>query len=163
MASTGLFDQGVSLVCGQDLGWMNLHTYIIVGSRCLQTAQPAPAQCVEFDLSARYVFWKYGLAYLSGIISLTNCTYSSTDNPFQHGYLLNKGFLLTGIGLGANFSCVHGEVVIHGWPRTVIGTAVEPNGVPPGPIGQAWYSEKPIYPDSMISLTVGLEFGVLGF
>jgi hypothetical protein len=145
--------------------WIDeLQTFLVVSFRYVQIGKPSPASGMEFEISGRYVFWKYGLTNLAGIVSVKNCSYTSSDNPFQHGYNFGGSFWLPGIGLGANFSVIHGEVLIYGWPHsTVIGYAAEANGIQPGMSNLPGYASKPIYLRYAVSLTVGIEFAILSF
>jgi hypothetical protein len=139
-----------------------LRTSFFVNLLASEIGEPVGASGGEIEFSCRYLFWEHGPANLSGIISLKRSTYTN-NSSFQHRYTFDRSFWLPGIGLGGNFSIFHGEVQLHAWPRTVIASAAEPNGIPPDEFGPAWYTVRPVYLNYAISLTVGIEFDVFSF
>jgi hypothetical protein len=140
-----------------------LRTSFFVSLHGSQIREPVAASGSDLEFSCRYLFWEHGLANLSGIISLKRSSYIN-DSAIQHRYTFDRSFWLPGIGLSANFSVVHSEVQLHGWPGgTVIGYAAEPNGIPPSPFTKAWYDKRPIYLKYTISVTIGIEFDVFSF
>lgn len=130
-------------------GWVEIHHPFLQGWS-------------EYDLAIRYMLWWNSEASFCAIVSAERSTYKSDAGMFNGPYD-SKTVWFPGVGFGGNFSVLHGEIQLRGWPRTIIAYAHEPNGLPPNSFGQASYDLKPVYLNYAISFALGLEFDVISF
>lgn len=116
----------------------------------------------EIDFAIRYLLWRNSGSSICAIVSAERSTYRSEAGMFNGAYD-SKTSWFPGVGFGGNFSILHGEIQVRGWPRTVIAYAHVPNGLPPNSIDQASYDLEPVYLNYAINLALGLEFDVISF
>lgn len=138
---------------------VDLRTSFTANGSWAQASSPAGNNSTEFEFSGRYSIVESVPVKLLAIASVRGVSAgSSTGSERAYGGYFARDYWTPGIGLGIDFSIIHADIRVHGWPHTKIADASVPSGPPPAPYGEIPFTLEPVYLKYDVSLNAGIEF-----